>query len=73
MERVLDAMRVMREDQVRPDAESFALAFQCLGRQQRSAEGVRIARRLLHDMDEAVCRPGGGGLRGRERGMGVAV
>ena len=54
LERVLDALRVMRDDQVRPDAESFALAFQCLGRQARSPENVRTARRLLRDMDETV-------------------
>ena len=57
LDRVLDTLRIMRDDQVRPDAETFSLAFQCLGRQQRSAESVRVARRLLRDMDEAV-RPG---------------
>ena len=56
MDRVLDMLRLMREDQVRPDAESFAWAFQCLGRQQRTTENVRTARRLLDDMDEAVRR-----------------
>ncbi|XP_043196144.1 DNA-directed RNA polymerase, mitochondrial-like [Amphibalanus amphitrite] len=71
LDRVLDALRVMRDDQVRPDAETFALAFQCLGRQPRTAENVRNARRLLRDMDEAGVRMEDAGVRGSARSLGV--
>ncbi|XP_037085812.1 DNA-directed RNA polymerase, mitochondrial-like [Pollicipes pollicipes] len=56
LDRVSDVLKVMRDDLVAPDAESYALVFQCLGRQPKTTENVRFARGLLQEMDEAGVR-----------------